>query len=106
MNLLKSICKKYHKKVVQVIWDTLFDMEGLQSDLYIYILAEGPGVAPGKKIEKINFFSLKHPPATHECPQTKFQPIRSSRFAGFKQDIYECLVLLYRYIFRCLKLKA
>ena len=49
MNLLKSICKKYHKKVVQVIWDTLFDMEGLQSDLYIYILAEGPGVAPGKK---------------------------------------------------------
>ena len=37
------------------------------------VLPEGPGVARGKKkFEEKNFrifLSLKHPPATHECPQ-------------------------------------
>ena len=37
------------------------------------VLPEGPGVARGKKkFEEKKFrifFSLKHPPATHECPQ-------------------------------------
>ena len=50
-------------------------------------LAKGPGVARGKKMLKKNFqifFSL----ATHE-----FQPNR------FREHIYECLVLLYRYAF-------
>ena len=37
------------------------------------ILAEGPGVAREKK-KKFNFFSLYHPPATHECPQKNFSP--------------------------------
>ena len=44
--------------------------------IYIYILAEGPGVACGKKClkkkfeKKIwDFFSLCHPPASPECPQ-------------------------------------
>ena len=27
----------------------------------------------------------------------KFQPNRSSRLAGYREHIYECLVLLYRY---------
>ena len=29
-------------------------------------------------------------------PLNKFQLIRSSRLAGYKEQIYECLVLLYR----------
>ena len=36
---------------------------------------------------KINFLK-KHTPATHECPQKKFQPNRSCRFAGCRQHIY------------------
>jgi len=49
-----------------------------------------------KKILKTNFwkkkfvlfFSLRHPPANHEFLQ-KFQPIRSSRLAGYSLQIYE-----------------
>ena len=37
--------------------------------------------------KKNRFFSLKYPPATSECPQ-KFQPIRSSSLAIFRQRIY------------------
>ena len=65
-------------------------------------LAEGPGVARGKKIEKkilkvfkkFEFFSLYHPPVTHEC-QKKIRPNRSSRLAGYTQHIFKCLVLLF-----------
>ena len=33
------------------------------------------------------FFSMKHPPDTHECPQ-KIEPNRFSRLAGYRQHIY------------------
>ena len=33
------------------------------------IQAGGPGVAPKKNIEKIDYFSLCNPQATHECLQ-------------------------------------
>ena len=82
-----------------------------------YIPAEGPGVARGKKkiwkkikdLEKNwNFLAYvsprlpmsvhkNFPQATHECPQ-KNQPIRSSQLAGYKEHIYECLVLFYRFV--------
>ena len=77
-------------------------------------LDEGPGVARGKinfkekKFEKKNFekknlkkifsnfflaYVTPRPPlSVHE----KFQPNRSSRLAGFREHIYERLVLLYR----------
>ena len=38
---------------------------------------------------------LMSPQATYECPK-KCQLIRSSRLAGQREHIYECLVLLYR----------
>ena len=48
---------------------------------------------------KIDLFSLWHPPATHECPQKKSaQPVQP--FGGYTQHICihicVCLVLLYR----------
>ena len=54
-----------------------------QISIYVNIevyktLAEVPGVARG------NFFF-------------EFQPIQSSRLAGYREHIYECLVLLYRF---------
>ena len=50
--------------------------------------------------EKITFFNLCHPQATHECLQ-KNQPFQSSRLAGQREHLYECLVLLYRLISAC-----
>ena len=50
------------------------------------MVAKMPGVARGKKNVGI-FFSLYHPPATHECPK-KCQPNRSSRLAGYREHIY------------------
>ena len=47
-----------------------------------------------KKLKK-SIFKPMSPQATNECPQ-KRQPIRSSRLAGFKEHIYECLVLLFK----------
>ena len=50
--------------------------------------------------EKNHFFNLKHPPATHEC---KFQPIRSSRLAGYRQHIYIrmfCFIIWIRFFRR------
>ena len=53
---------------------------------HLYVkLAEGPGVACGKK--NVGKKMLK----------IKFQTNRSSRLAGYREHIYECLVLLYRY---------
>ena len=46
-----------------------------------------------KNWKKIGFFLLMSLRATHECPQ-KFQPIRSSRLAGYREHIYECLIFL------------
>ena len=61
------------------------------------ILAEGPGVARGKK--NFDFSSLCHPPATHECPQKiSAQCNRSSHLAGYREHIYEYLVSLNRLI--------
>ena len=54
-----------------------------------------------KNILKINnfliFLSLYQPPATDECPHNKFQPIWSSRLAGYREHIYSN-VLIYNYI--------
>ena len=56
-------------------------------------LAEGPGVVRGEKKIWTFFFlisilySLRHPPATHECPQ-KISAIRSNRLAGYRQHTY------------------
>ena len=44
-----------------------------------------------KKFKKTNK-KISNFLATHECPQN-FQPIRSSRLAGYREHIYECLVL-------------
>ena len=63
------------------------------------ILAEGPGVARGKKnFEKKNldFFLAYVTPRPPLSVHKKFQPNRSSRLAGYREHIYECLVLLYR----------
>ena len=66
------------------------------------ILAEGPGVARGKKNQ--NCFSRCHSQATHKCQQQisahlvqLFGPaVWSSCLAGFREHIQECLVLLYK----------
>ena len=67
-----------------------------------YTLAKGPDVARGKKIvlksrkkifEKrkiLNFFSLKHPPTTYECPQ-KISAHSVQPFGCLLVTIYECL---------------
>ena len=55
-------------------------------------LAEGPGVARDKKLEK------NHPPATHECPQ-QISVQSAQPFGRLKTTyiyIYKCLVFLYR----------
>ena len=73
------------------------------------ILAQGPGVACGKKnigkkylnkknVEKDNYeFILAYSPG-YPCIHNKFQPNRSIRLTGYRQHIYiyEYLVLLYR----------
>ena len=51
-------------------------------------LAEVPGVAHGNKKK----FTPRLPMSVHK----KFQSIRSSRLASFRDHMYECLVLLYR----------
>lgn len=51
-------------------------------------LAEGQGVAYGKKI------MLKR----KKKVEKKFNPIRSSRLANQREHIYKFLVLLFRYI--------
>ena len=73
--------------------------------IFISVLTEGPGVARGKIIfeKKIltkkfsNFFlafnTLRPPMSIHK----KFQPNQSSRLTGYREHIYECLVLLYRF---------
>jgi len=50
--------------------------------IFYYLLAEGPGVARGKK----RFFSPCHPKATLSVLK-KFKPIRSSRLAGYREHI-------------------
>ena len=75
--------------------------------MYLYNqLAEGPGVARGKKVFKKNFRKKKNLEKkvvfflayiTHRPPMSvhnKIQPNRSSRLAGYREHIYECLVLL------------
>ena len=53
--------------------------------MFYIILAEGPGVARGKKMLKFffkrYFFSLRHPRPPMSVPK-KFQPNRFSRLAG------------------------
>ena len=52
------------------------------------------------KIEKIfRFFSLRHPRLPVSFHK-KCQPFRSSRLAGYRLNMYECLVLLYRRLIR------
>ena len=63
----------------------------------IYKLAEGPGVARGKrKWEKMFFFKAYNTPRPpgHKCPQKN--PVHSA--INININIYECLVLLYRCI--------
>ena len=48
-----------------------------------------------KKLKKQSVFSLCHSQATYECPQKKIQPIRFSSLAGYREQIYECLVSIY-----------
>ena len=73
------------------------------------VVAEGPGVARVKKFLKNKIFekkkfeiffldfliSLYHPRPPLSVHK-KFQPNRSSRLAGYREHINECLVLLYR----------
>ena len=66
-------------------------------------LAEGPGVARGKKNLKCfeNFFWIFLAYVTTRpslSVHKKCQPNRSSRLASYREHIYECLVLLYRLI--------
>ena len=89
----------------------------MKNHLKFYVLlAEGPGVARGKInfeekkiLKKINFpkkinlkknifdFFLAYvTPRPPLSVHNKFQPNRSSRLAGYREHIYECLVLLYR----------
>ena len=50
-----------------------------------------------KKVEKkSNLFSLCQPQATMNATK-KCQTIQSSRLGGYREHIYECLVLLYRW---------
>ena len=39
------------------------------------------------------YITTRPPLSVHK----KFQPNRSSRFVGYREQIYECLVLLYRF---------
>ena len=56
----------------------------------VITVAEVPGVARGIKT---NFFTPGIPVGSLK----KFQLIWSSRLAGYREHIYECLVLLYRF---------
>ena len=63
------------------------------------ILAGVPDVARGiKNLRKnVDFFVAHVNPGIPGFPK-KIQPIQSSRLASYREHIYECLVLLYRYI--------
>ena len=56
-------------------------MKKFRQDFLYEILAERPGVAREKK-NRI-FFNLRHPRPPMSV-HTKFQPIRSSRLAGYR----------------------
>ena len=63
--------------------------------LFYRRLAEGPGVARGKKIEIKNsifltYNTLRPPMSVHK----KFQPNRSSRLAGYTQHIFKCFIIV------------
>ena len=63
------------------------DKSSFRNLLYVK-LAEGPGVARKKNLKtKFENKILKPPMSVHQ----KFQPIRSSRMAGYTLHIYECL---------------
>ena len=87
------ICLSFHGSSF-----TFFHIDFL---VFYNLLAKMPALTMEKKKlktnlkKKLNFFSLKHPPATPECPQ-KISAHWSSRMAGNWWHIYECLVLLYR----------
>jgi len=49
-----------------------------------------------KKIEKIEYYLAYVTPRLLMSVHKKSQPIRSSLLAGYWENIYECLVLLYR----------
>ena len=67
--------------------------------LNIKVIAEEPGIAREKKILKKYFFFSYYTPGHPWVSTNNVQPNRSSRLAGYKQHIYECLVLLYRFIY-------
>ena len=59
-------------------------------------LDEEPGIARGKKNfekKKFRIFFAYNTPRPPLSVQKKFQPNRSSRLAGYREHIYECLVL-------------
>ena len=53
---------------------------------------KGPALLVKKNYIYFAFNTARTPISVHK----KFQPIRSSRLAGYKQHISECFVLLYR----------
>ena len=68
-------------------------------------LADGPGIARGKKIKKkkiekiIDFFKPITHPATQDCPQKiSIGPAVWPAIGNIYIYIYKCLVLLYGYI--------
>ena len=69
---------------------------------FYYKLAEGPGVARGKINFEKNLCHPRPPLSVHK----KFQPNRSSRLAGYREHIYDCLVILYRYFVQFFLLEA
>jgi len=59
------------------------------------LLAEGPGVAVGKNLKKIDFLAYDTGGGALMCVHKTFQPNRFSRLAGYTQYMYECHVLFY-----------
>ena len=86
-------------KMFSIFADEYLKWPGATPTARIYITSWRARRCPWKKnFEKKNFgfflacFSLRPPMSVHK----KCQPNRSSHSAGYKEHIYDCLVLLYR----------
>ena len=74
----KKISKKYISKKI------IFEKKNVENFFFGFFLA---------------YVTPRPPLSVHK----KFQPNRSSRLAGYREHIYECLVLLYRFVRYSLK---
>ena len=99
------VSTKNFSPIGPAVWPTIGNIYTNVLFYYIRLLAEGPGVARGKKNFKIkkkisNVFLAYVTPRPPMSVHKKIQPNRSSRLAGYREHIYECLVLLYRLVER------